>query len=268
MTPEEIAKTRTILKCIVGSKLYGTDGPDSDIDQLGVAVEPVEYVAGFSEFEQYIKQNRDPETGVMITEEKIYSLRKFLRLAVGGNPDVTPLFFVPFQFQTVSLATGRQLQELAPHIVSRKSGVKFLGYMESQRQRLLGERGQKKVSRPELVEKYGYDTKYAMQILRLGIQGLELLTSGRIQLPMREADREFLLNVRNGALDINDVLQRAGNLEHLVKAVMSESPLPEEPNTPLVEEWMVNTYYQSWRADRFMSDRLRLLPDNIKPTVQ
>lgn len=253
MTDDEVGK-HTILKCVVGSTLYGTNNSDSDIDQMGVLIEPLEQFVGFNEFEQNIRQVRNAD-GVMVTEEKVYGLKKFLRLALGGNPDVIPLFFVPVEFQTVSLSTGRQLQELAPHVVSRKCGVKFLGYMESQRQKLLGERGQKKVNRPDLVEKYGYDTKYAMQLIRLGINGIELLGTGRLKFPMTPGDRDFLMNIRNGVFSLNDVLQRSGELERELKDSLSESPLPEESNGPLVEDWMVNRYYQKWKADRFMLDR-------------
>jgi len=47
---------------------------------------------------------------------------------------------------------------------------------------------------------YGFDTKYAMHMLRLGFQGVELLTTGRLSLPMREPERSYLLDVRRGRL--------------------------------------------------------------------
>ena len=249
-TSEEIARYYTILRVVVGSKLYGTDNAESDVDEMGVFVEPIEYVAGFSEIEQHIAQKRDA-AGVMITESKIYSLRKFLRLALDGNPDVTPVLFVPESLHTVSRPLGTQMQALYPHIVSRKSGVKFLGYMESQRQRMLGERGQKKVNRPELLAKYGFDTKYAMQLLRLGINGVELLTTGRLQFPMTSKDRTSLKDVRGGRVSLNDILQQAGDLARQLKDAIDVSPLPAEGNRALVEDWMVTTYYRQWRDDLF-----------------
>ena len=249
-TSEEIARYYTILRVVVGSKLYGTDNAESDVDEMGVFVEPIEYVAGFSEIEQHIAQKRDA-AGVMITESKIYSLRKFLRLALDGNPDVTPVLFVPESLHTVSRPLGTQMQALYPHIVSRKSGVKFLGYMESQRQRMLGERGQKKVNRPELLAKYGFDTKYAMQLLRLGINGVELLTTGRLQFPMTSKDRTSLKDVREGRVSLNDILQQAGDLARQLKDAIDVSPLPAEGNSALVEDWMVTTYYRQWRDDLF-----------------
>jgi hypothetical protein len=40
------------------------------------------------------------------------------------------------------------------------------------------------VTRPELVEKHGYDTKFAAHMVRLGYQGVELLETGRFTLPL------------------------------------------------------------------------------------
>jgi hypothetical protein len=58
-----------------------------------------------------------------------------------------------------------------------------------------------------------FDTKYAMHMLRLGFQGVELLTTGRLSLPMREPARSFLLDVRRGKVSEQECLTRAGELE-------------------------------------------------------
>jgi uncharacterized protein len=84
---------------------------------------------------------------------------------------------------------GHELRSLAPQIISRRVQGPYLGYLQAQKQRLTGERGQKRIHRPELEEMYGFDTKYAMHMLRLGFQGVELLTTGRLSLPMREPER-------------------------------------------------------------------------------
>ncbi|MEV6648591.1 nucleotidyltransferase domain-containing protein [Amycolatopsis sp. NPDC051371] len=56
-TPEfaAIAERGTILRCQVGSGLHGTavDGQD-DRDEMGLCVEPAEYVSGLRRFEQYV----------------------------------------------------------------------------------------------------------------------------------------------------------------------------------------------------------------------
>jgi len=50
-------------------------------------------------------------------------------------------------------------------------------------------------NRPELVAIQGYDTKYAMHAFRLGCKGIELLTSGRITLPIPEPHRGYLRSI-------------------------------------------------------------------------
>jgi hypothetical protein len=68
-------------------------------------------------------------------------------------------------------------------------------------------------NRPELVATHGYDTKYAMHALRLGLQGVELLTTGRITLPVPEPDRAYLRSVRRGERSLAEVLDAIADAE-------------------------------------------------------
>ena len=77
MTPEEADK-HTILRAIVGSRGCGLETPESDVDEMGVMVEPLHEAMGLSApFEQFVR------TGPDKTREgpdlQIYGLRKFLR---------------------------------------------------------------------------------------------------------------------------------------------------------------------------------------------
>ena len=119
----------------------------------------------------------------------IYSLRKWARLALQGNPTVLLLLYLPDEAIVIRTTAGDRLRGLASAFASKHAGKRFLGYLEAQLQRLVGERGQRDVNRFELVEEFGYDTKYAMHMLRLGHQGVEFLESGRLFLPMREPVR-------------------------------------------------------------------------------
>jgi hypothetical protein len=94
---------------------------------------------------------------------------------------------------------------------------------------------------------YGFDTKYAMHMLRLGFQGVELLTTGRLSLPMREPARSFLVDVRRGKVSEQDCLTRAGELERELADLETASPLPEAPDETRVEEWVLDTYRRTWR---------------------
>lgn len=78
-----------------------------------------------------------------------------------------------------------RLRELAPALLSQRAVHRFMGYMRAQRERLDGGGRRGRVpNRPELVERYGYDVKYASHALRLAYQGLEIARDGRLTLPM------------------------------------------------------------------------------------
>lgn len=271
MTSKEIAEAGTIIRVPIGSTIHGlhVEGTD-DRDEMGVCIEPLETFTAFHEFEQYIYRTAAAREGRHDAPSRpgdldltIYGLRKFLRLAMQGNPTVLNLLFV-HQSQWISGdARGRQLQDLTPSIISAQAGKRYLGYMEAQLQRLLGERGQLRVTRTDLIEAHGYDTKYAMHVLRLGYQGVELMETGRLTLPLPEPARTWVRSVRAGEVPLQDVLQRAGELERRVKDLLTAAALPAHPDEDAVQQWMTDVYWQTWRAQRSAKDTLRLEKDGI-----
>ena len=163
---------------------------------MGVCIEPPAYVVGLKLFEQDVFRTK-PQ-GVRSehgdTDRTVYSARKFCRLALSGNPSILTLLYAK---PDVYDSYGWSLLDLAPAFSARSAGKAFLGYMTQQRQRLLGERGQMNVKRPELVEKHGYDTKHAMHLWRLLRMCAEILETGRVL--VRRPDADELLAIRDGA---------------------------------------------------------------------
>ncbi len=254
----DTAERCTILRGLVGSTVHGLNVNDGieDRDEMGVCVEPLdEAMALWAPFEQFIfrsaaeregRENARSSAGDL--DLTIYSLRKWMRLALKGNPTILLLLFTPEDQLVHCDSLGRELRSLGPQIISRRVQGPYLGYLQAQKQRLTGERGQKRIHRPELEEMYGFDTKYAMHMLRLGFQGVELLTTGRLSLPMREPERSYLLDVRRGKLTEPECLTRAGELERELADLETTSPLPEAPEEARVEEWLLDAYRRSWRV--------------------
>ena len=88
--------------------------------------------------------------------------------------------------------------------------------------------------------------EYAMHMLRLGFQGVELLTTGRLSLPMREPERSFLLDVRRGKVSEEACFFRAEALERELVALADTSLLPKAPDEARVEQWVLDVYRQRW----------------------
>ena len=113
--------------------------------------------------------------------------------------------------------------------MSKLAAARFLGYLQSQRAAMTGEVGAH-TNRPELIAVHGYDTKYAMHALRLGVQGVELLTTGRITLPVPEPERAYLRQVRRGEVRLDDVVAQVDEAEARLAALQDTSDLPAEPD--------------------------------------
>jgi predicted nucleotidyltransferase len=261
---KQIAEENTVLRVLVGSQAYGLTTLDtvSDRDEKGVCVEPLEAFAGLHPFEHYEYRTavertgkKDAKSGPGDLDLVIYGLRKFLKLALQGNPSIIELLFM--EKAIIRTPIGDGIQWLASKIVSKQAGKRFLGYAQAQRQRLLGEIGQKKVNRPELELKYGYDTKYAMHMVRLGLQGVELLTKGCLTLPMEGPDKDTCLAIRTGKFSLNEVLEFANQTETVLKGLLESSELPEYPDERSVETWMLVTYWSYWeRKEQALLDTL------------
>ena len=244
---------KTILDFISGSKLYGTqiDSGSSDLDFMSIVIENKNNFLSFSPTETWV-QRQQPE-GVRSlpgdVELTIYGLKKYLKLALAGNPTILLALFVKGNMIQYISEEGEELQALAPHIISRQVAAPFKGYMRQQYERLIGERGQKNCTRPELVEKYGFDTKYAGHIVRLGYQGIELLKTGRLTLPMRKEDAELVREIRMGKWSFNLTCAIIKDLEEILEDTIKNNTLPERPDTAYVQEWMINTYLKYWTQE-------------------
>lgn len=244
LTHEKIALGNEILRGVVGSTAHGTaiDGQD-DRDEMGVFIEPPEYVCGLSSCDHYIY--RDQPEGVRSQpgdlDLTLYSLRKFCRLAEQGNPSVVILLWLPQHITCTPL--GRKLVNLREAFISRESGNRFLGYLVAQRMKMTGERTQT-VKRTELIEKYGFDTKFAMHALRLAFEGIEMMTHRRITLPVAEPNLTVLRGVRTGAYTFDEALRMIDNAEMQLRELLKDRDWKTDRNR--INAFLVKAHSAHW----------------------
>ena len=248
----EIAERFTILQCLVGSGVHGTavEGQD-DRDEMGICVEPPEYVIGLWKFEQYIfrTQPEGARSGAGDLDVVVYSLRKWMRLALDGNPTVLLPLFVGPEDLVICTDLGDELRSRAGMFVSRQAGHRFLGYLRSQRDALMGLRAGTHTQRPELKALYGFDTKFAMHMVRLGVEGEELLETGRISLPVREPWQAWLRELRQGKRTKQEALEATATLQASIERLLKTSPLPDRPPLDEANAWVVSAYQRVWAGE-------------------
>jgi hypothetical protein len=92
------------------------------------------------------------------------------------------------------------------------------------------------------VEKFAYDVKFAAHLIRLLTEGIEIMTTGRIQFPLQ--NRDLLLSIRNGGYTKEEVLEMAEGLEVELKDLNSD--LPMETDFHKINNLLMSMVEESW----------------------
>ena len=254
MESKEIVERGTILRATVGSTIHGLHhGGQDDRDEMAVYVEPPEFTLGLR------AGARDPRRPVRLRAlrradtargrplrpgrprpGRLLAAQVRAARAQGAPDDPAARCSRREEFVHVETELGKELRALRPKLLSRLAGRGYLGYLHGQKERLLGSRGQKRVNRPELVEAHGYDTKYAMHAARLGYQGLELLETGELTLPMPEPERSRVMAIRTGERTFEQAIAEIDEVEARLAQALERSPLPERPDRAAVDGFLVD----------------------------
>lgn len=255
MLPIPPLPPETILLVEVGSTAHGTGLPGGeDHDEMGVVVESATQVLGLDPVGMStVMQRTQPEgsrSGPGDVDRTLHSLRRFMRLATSGNPSVLMALWAPVEFATDD---GAALQQLGPKFIGRHVIPRYLGYMQSQGERLLGLRASGHGrrgggGREELIAEFGFDTKYAMHCSRLGFQCIELLTTRRLALPMEGEPAEWLLAVRKGQVPFAEWWSRTLESDTSIRQLESDTSIPPSPNLSAIEQWSVELHLNHWRV--------------------
>jgi hypothetical protein len=118
-----------LLAGIVGSTAYGLATPDSDIDRLGVFAAPTRSLLGL----------RTPRESIVTTapDRTLHEARKWCDLALGGNPTVMELVWLPDDLYETRTPFGDELIGIRSAFLSAKRvRDAYLGYATQQFRKL------------------------------------------------------------------------------------------------------------------------------------
>lgn len=236
---------REILRVEVGSTLHGVGIGSDDLDLMSVTLEPRSTITGLGNFTHFTWRSADDgeRSGPDDIDLVAYGLKKFMRLAVKGNPSVMTLLFAPESHLHHCDEFGRELIALRGSIVSYRCKGRYLGYLNGQRERALADRPSGKGRRE------GREAKWASHMVRLGFQAVQILSTGTLELPMEPTQAEIVKAIKRGEVSLDDALGMAQELEDRASRIsLDESPLAPEPDVEVIEDWMHSTYLRSLTA--------------------
>lgn len=237
----EVLLDTIFLKCLVGSTAHGTGHPDEeDRDEMAIAYEPPSCIYGLNKVETLThrpgrKPHEPSKPGDL--DLVVHPLKKFCSLALKANPSILMMFWAP---TLQSNEWGWYLRANTDKFVSQRIFDTHLGYAYSQMKRLRN--GKAYESRKANVEKYGYDTKYAMHALRLLMQGIEISNTGKLQLPIPDPDAAILKDLRFGKFSFKEFEELFNNYDRLLKLEKDKNNLPPDPDSGWVDIFLQEFY--------------------------
>ena len=194
---------------LMGSKAYGAQVSDkADLDFYGWTMPSVEiifphrfgYVRGFTKDYQNFSQWQQAHIVVEGREYdmNIYNVTKFFRLVADGNPNMVDALFTEPEHKTLMTRLGKLVYDNRSVFLSKHVTTKAMGFAMGEWARLKRNgKSSRSANRPELVARYGYDTKAAYHTYRLLSQAEEYMDTGTIHV-YDEKRAKILVSIRNG----------------------------------------------------------------------
>lgn len=227
-------------ECIMGSVSYGVSGSSSDVDVYSVCIPPVEHVfphlngmvpsfgkppAIFKNWQQHHIKTEEGSEQEKEYDLCSYSMVEFFNLAAENNPNIVDSLFVPDRCVTHITEIGKVMRENRKSFLHKGSYHKFKGYAYSQLSKI---KSMKPVGkRAELVEKFGYDVKFAYHVVRLGLECEMILMEGDLDL---ERNREVLKAIRRGEWTLPYLEEWFRGKEAMLDQLYIDSKLQHSPN--------------------------------------
>lgn len=143
-----------ILFVIAGSRSYGLNTPESDVDVKGVCIPPVDrYKLGFRGFEQTDGKDQIAQLKYLLNAEEqevaektslegtVYDLGKFVGLSTKANPNILEALFCDESDIRFVTDAGERLREHRDLFLTKKAAHSYSGYAFSQMERIRTHRG-------------------------------------------------------------------------------------------------------------------------------
>jgi predicted nucleotidyltransferase len=235
---------KVIFKVLTGSRLYGLDLPTSDYDIKAIALPSKEDLLGMEDTarEHWDDVSIDPPGDVVV-----YSITKFLKLFMTGNPTVTELIFVDPQFYLMpSSSVWMDMVAFCKNrLISDKAISSYRGYLYDQYNRVKSRKAQN--NREWMIEKYGFDIKCASHVFRLANQGAELIVHGTCHPTMIGFTRDVCMSIKKGEKTYDETINLLDiALQHFEKSIVLSKlpPFEKESMERYVNDFVFNIHYR------------------------
>ena len=206
-----------IYRCVIGSRAYGLDNDQSDIDLRGIYLPPADLQWSLFGVPEQLERG----------EEAYWEIEKFITLALKANPNILECLYTPLVDYITPLA--QELLDIRHIFVTKLIYQTYNGYVMSQFRKLQKD-----------IENYGeIRWKHAMHLIRLLLSGIIALQEGIIPVRVPDGYRPRLLAIRRGETAWDEVNEWRLALHKQFDEAFQKTSLPERPDYELANTYLI-----------------------------
>lgn len=248
ISPPPWLTSNTHYEVIMGSRAYATNHEDSDYDCYGFAIPPKRflfpwtegYVIGFDKdipkFDQFeAKAIIEPDSKKEFSFN-IYNIVKYFSLVEENNPNMLDSLFVPEYCVKHCTKIGQEIRDSRKIFLSKLCWTKYRQYAASQLHKVTHEKPTG--SRVEIIKKHGYDTKFAMNVIRLLSQCETIFSTGDLDLTR---NNEELKAIRRGEWSKEKLINEFEARKLAMESLFHKSDLPDRPDHDKVKDLLIRS---------------------------
>lgn len=237
--PPRWLENNVMFEGITGSVAYGVSNDSSDMDIIGFCIPPKDVVfphlrgeiPGFGtpgeRFEQFQQHHIEMKAWGKTFDITIYSIIKFVQLAMENNPNMVDSLFLPRRCVLHSTQIYEHLRENRQLFLHKGSWHKFRGYAYSQLSKVKGKTNPSNEKRAASVERHGFDVKFAYHVVRLLLEVEQIMMEGDLTL---DRNAKMLKSIREGEWTLQELEDWAGAKEKQLEALYHTSTLAHSPD--------------------------------------
>jgi uncharacterized protein len=218
-----VTVTNILLSGIVGSTAYGLAHEGSDVDRLGMFAAPTEELHGL---------HTPKESHVSTAPDRtLHEAAKWCRLALGGNPTVMELVWLPDELYEVRTPLGDELIGLRATLLgAQRVRDAYLGYATQQFRKL-----QSRSQDSPAAGGRRRSAKHARHLKRLCAQGHELYATGQLTIRVEDPESYHRFG-EEVAADPDAALPLLRRFEEAF--AKTRSVLPDQPDERAADAWL------------------------------
>ena len=221
----EKLKDNIVLLVVAGSHGYGLNTEESDLDIRGISMGTLDSILGLESFDVFDDKK---------TDTVIYSMKRFMELAMKGAPNVLEILFSnPENILYCDRKIGKMLLDNRDIFLSKRIYYSFKGYAKN----ALKDAEKRLETNPKKAD------KYAMHYIRLCLEVITLLNGNDLTDALK-SNRDMLTWIRNGSMRHGDKFteefyESIRDFENLLEKAYQNSLLPDTVDVKKVSRLLV-----------------------------